>query len=178
MSGSYHARGCGRPSDLDSLNRSECGISVKESLSPVSTKDTTENTLESQHFPVLHPNSGRVCPLLWDSIIPRKLKKKKKSEGPPVFRALDFLRLWTSDFFSFVLKVQWTCCCSMDIYICAIQVIIIIIIIIIIIPCHTSSYSCKQRWIRHKNAKIKTVSENSQTPHTTHKELTHEDWIH
>ena len=40
MSGSYHARGCGRPSDLDSLNRSECGISVKEYVLSVEALET------------------------------------------------------------------------------------------------------------------------------------------
>ena len=30
--------------------------------SPVSTKETTKNTLESEHFPLLHPNCGTVCP--------------------------------------------------------------------------------------------------------------------
>ena len=42
----------------------------------MSAKETTKNTLESEHFPTLHPNCGTVCPLLWKSIIWRKLLRK------------------------------------------------------------------------------------------------------
>ena len=38
--GRYHGGGCGRPAGLDSLNRSECGISVKEYVLSVEALET------------------------------------------------------------------------------------------------------------------------------------------
>ena len=71
---------------------------------------------------------NKVCPLLWASLIRRKLWETP--EDLPVLREVDLLRLGTSDFSSLLylslflalspppslsLKAQWACCCSKDI---------------------------------------------------------------
>ena len=72
-----------------------------------------KHTLESEHFPMLHPNCGTVCPLLWESTIGSKLLRKMWTD-PPVLRELDLLKLCSGDFFLSFFQAQWADCCSMD----------------------------------------------------------------
>ena len=68
---------------------------------PVSTKETTKNIFESEHFPVLHPACGTACPLLWENIVRRKLLRHTCSQR---IRFAQTVHHWLFFFFFLFLK--------------------------------------------------------------------------
>ena len=97
--------------------------------SPVLTKETRRNILQSEHFPTLQTNCRTVCPFLWESKIHRNLVRK--TWKPTCFQTEQEKKMtktvcmWQIDFF---LKAQWACCCSMNIH--ALYKIVFVIIVI------------------------------------------------